>query len=167
MCCSAVLLPHCTSRIARKGLAHSASGTEETQTVGQIRSRVADSPDDVLCLGCYCAERASPFPTTVWVRIRLGLVCIVGVTARNAGDGVPYRAAANLPKVCGNLAAAAGASGTPPPTEKCCGFAGRGDASSAAAVGVPYKIMLRNVGEDVPYGGRSAQRRKIPLIYFR
>ena len=87
----------------------------------------ADAPDVVPCHGCSCAERASPFstmgrgtaanapgvigfgaaawgvgtarPTTGWVRIRPTLFGVAAAAARNAGDGVPYRACADSPGV--------------------------------------------------------------------
>ena len=115
--------------------------------VGRIRKRVADSPNVVPCRGCCCAERASPFPTGGRMRIRRGLVRVVGVAARRAGSARPttgqVRIRRGLDHAFGGCCG--GCRGRHPlQGGDGCGFAGSMSGSWVLLCGVP--------GRHAPYG---------------
>ena len=108
--------------------------------------RDADSPDLVLCRGWCCAEGASPFPTTGWVRIRRGVAKTGRLLRGVPGSARPTTGVgSNSPGVgSGFWRVLRGMSRTPSPT---------GVVRIRPTLVRVAGVAARNAGDGVPYRG--------------
>ena len=131
-----------------------AANAPTTAALRRIRKRVADSPEGVLCRGCCCAERASPFPTGGCMRIRRRWGESVRCYCAACRVGTPYNCAyANSPK------------GVPCRWHCCAERRGRRSVPGLCEFAGNERKLLPGAAGDVedaiPYSGALANRPKL------